>query len=372
MPNCAGCNAELGGNHLEALDKFWHPSCFKCSHCEKALGGDSFTVYNDKPYHEACYEIIREHIVCHGCEGEVEPGKQYITAMEHTWHHPCFTCVFCVKPFDDNLFFKYAPAAHLNEQPCHRPCKPELDAGKKPGRFPKSWQEYYDKLAAEEEERKRKAEEEERRKREAEEAERKRKEEEEEAERKRKEEEERKKREAEEAAEAERKRKEEEAEAERKRKEEEERLKREAEEAERKRKEDEERRRLEEEERKKREAEARDAALPKCTACQQPIRESSHRIYGDKSYHFACFQCAGCSKPLESDGPFPFKNEKLWHDECCPRNNCGKCNLRIDATELSALGKHWHPDCFVCAKCSGKLTTAFKLKDGTPYHTECM
>ncbi|KAL6066904.1 PDZ and LIM domain protein 7 [Balamuthia mandrillaris] len=53
VSNCAGCGAALSGKMLAALDKKWHPECFKCSGCHKTLTG-AFMEKGGNPYCAGC------------------------------------------------------------------------------------------------------------------------------------------------------------------------------------------------------------------------------------------------------------------------------------------------------------------------------
>jgi len=51
---------------------------------------------------------------------------------------------------------------------------------------------------------------------------------------------------------------------------------------------------------------------------------------------------------------------------------CKQCGQRISGQSIQALGATWHPQPFLCARCSKPLTdTRFQVHEGKPYHPEC-
>ncbi|TGZ70607.1 hypothetical protein CRM22_003114 [Opisthorchis felineus] len=52
---------------------------------------------------------------------------------------------------------------------------------------------------------------------------------------------------------------------------------------------------------------------------------------------------------------------------------CAKCAQPfVSGSILTALDRKWHPDCFLCTICRGKLANqSFHVKDDSPYCTKC-
>ncbi|XP_055380059.1 PDZ and LIM domain protein Zasp-like isoform X7 [Condylostylus longicornis] len=111
--------------------------------------------------------------------------------------------------------------------------------------------------------------------------------------------------------------------------------------------------------------------IPQCGACQTHIRgpfiTALGRIWCPD--HFMCVN-GSCRRPLQDIG---FVEEKgdLYCEFCFEKYlapTCSKCNGKIKGDCLNAIGKHFHPECFTCAYC-GKLfgNTPFFLEDGEPY-----
>eukprot|EP00116_Pleurobrachia_bachei_P015861 sb/3476123/ len=84
-----------------------------------------------------------------------------------------------------------------------------------------------------------------------------------------------------------------------------------------------------------------------------------------KSWHPEHFVCVRCNRELGSckffeknDQPYC---EEDYHAEFAPR--CFACNMPIVDKCITALQKTWHPDCFVCVHCHDPFN-----RNGTEYH----
>ncbi|KAG0617179.1 hypothetical protein M758_5G170200 [Ceratodon purpureus] len=67
MSVCAGCNESLGyGRFLSCLGKNWHPNCFCCKLCSKAIADREFSVQGSEAYHRECYKELF-HPKCEVC-----------------------------------------------------------------------------------------------------------------------------------------------------------------------------------------------------------------------------------------------------------------------------------------------------------------
>ncbi|XP_037897135.1 PDZ and LIM domain protein Zasp isoform X9 [Glossina fuscipes] len=111
--------------------------------------------------------------------------------------------------------------------------------------------------------------------------------------------------------------------------------------------------------------------VPLCNSCNTQIRgpfiTALGRIWCPE--HFICVN-ANCRRALQDIG---FVEEKgdLYCEYCFEKYlapTCSKCGNKIKGDCLNAIGKHFHPECFNCAHC-GKLfgNTPFFLEDGNPY-----
>lgn len=111
--------------------------------------------------------------------------------------------------------------------------------------------------------------------------------------------------------------------------------------------------------------------IPLCGCCSQQIRgpfiTALGRIWCPD--HFVCHN-ANCKRPLADIG---FVEEKgdLYCEYCFEEflaPVCSKCNARVKGDCLNAIGKQFHPECFKCTYC-GKLfgNSPFFLEEGDPY-----
>lgn len=107
----------------------------------------------------------------------------------------------------------------------------------------------------------------------------------------------------------------------------------------------------------------------RCAHCQKPILDRCITALG-KKWHVEHFNCTKCLTPFP-DGKFHEREGKPW---CVPCFNgafastCGKCSQPIVGDMINAMGKHWHPDHFVCAFCGCSFSDGqFFPKDGLPF-----
>lgn len=90
-----------------------------------------------------------------------------------------------------------------------------------------------------------------------------------------------------------------------------------------------------------------------------------------KKFHPSCWKCAGCASELK--GPYFPKNDKPFC-EACTKNSaekCGGCGEGVVGGFITALGKSWHPDCFVCSMCKGALAGGFFVVTNQPRCGDC-
>uniref|UniRef100_A0A9L0SQ47 Transforming growth factor beta 1 induced transcript 1 n=1 Tax=Equus caballus TaxID=9796 RepID=A0A9L0SQ47_HORSE len=89
-----------------------------------------------------------------------------------------------------------------------------------------------------------------------------------------------------------------------------------------------------------------------CGSCNKPIAGQVVTALG-RAWHPEHFVCGGCSLALggssffEKDGA-PFCPE-CYFERFSPR--CGLCNQPIRHKMVTALGTHWHPEHFCCVSC---------------------
>jgi len=116
-------------------------------------------------------------------------------------------------------------------------------------------------------------------------------------------------------------------------------------------------------------------APPKCQACSSLIERGPFITALGKTWcpnHFVC-SMDSCRQSLQDVG-FVEEKSQLYCEECYGRYlapDCEKCRRKIIGNCLKAMGKNFHPECFACAYC-GKIfaNSPFYLEDGLPYCEE--
>jgi len=111
------------------------------------------------------------------------------------------------------------------------------------------------------------------------------------------------------------------------------------------------------------------AATEICAKCKRPIIGEYITLHGQKLHpeHFRCEEC-GCEfkggNVLEFEGKLYCQEDYLK----LLRNTCQSCHKPILGRSITALGKVWHPDHFVCFTCHEPFAGSnFYEHDGKPY-----
>ncbi|XP_039740329.1 transforming growth factor beta-1-induced transcript 1 protein isoform X4 [Pteropus medius] len=106
-----------------------------------------------------------------------------------------------------------------------------------------------------------------------------------------------------------------------------------------------------------------------CGSCNKHIAGQVVTALG-RAWHPEHFVCSGCSVALggssffEKDGA-PFCPE-CYFQRFSPR--CGLCNQPIRHKMVTALGTHWHPEHFCCVSCGEPFgDEGFHEREGRPY-----
>eukprot|EP00882_Tetradesmus_deserticola_P008575 GHRQ01009043.1.p1 GENE.GHRQ01009043.1~~GHRQ01009043.1.p1 ORF type:complete len:380 (+),score=110.79 GHRQ01009043.1:620-1759(+) len=102
---CGGCGKWLGmtSGYVRALDRQWHPQCFRCAGCHQPLtldgGANTFAVGHDQlPYHEACHKQLF-HPVCSVCGQFIPEGPSGHTEWRE---HPFWRLKQCPSHYADS------------------------------------------------------------------------------------------------------------------------------------------------------------------------------------------------------------------------------------------------------------------------------
>ncbi|XP_074017803.1 filamin-binding LIM protein 1 [Numenius arquata] len=127
---CAFCHKALGPREptVEAMRKQYHADCFTCRTCHRRLAGQRYYQRDGRPTCDACYQATLEK--CAKCQGLIT--ERIIRALGKGYHPGCFSCaacgraigaesfavdeqdeVFCV----DDFYRKYAAVCGACEQP---------------------------------------------------------------------------------------------------------------------------------------------------------------------------------------------------------------------------------------------------------------
>eukprot|EP01090_Pellita_catalonica_P020790 TRINITY_DN7591_c0_g1_i1.p1 TRINITY_DN7591_c0_g1~~TRINITY_DN7591_c0_g1_i1.p1 ORF type:complete len:464 (+),score=40.99 TRINITY_DN7591_c0_g1_i1:48-1439(+) len=115
------------------------------------------------------------------------------------------------------------------------------------------------------------------------------------------------------------------------------------------------------------------AAKGICFTCSQPIYDDIYQALG-KTFHPKCFTCGNCSTNLQSKTFFEVDGAPNCQDcyqlQFCAR--CGHCNKAIQGSCIEAMGKKWHPACFMCTQCMSPFGTGrFFESEGRPFCEQC-
>ncbi|XP_054154072.1 LIM and senescent cell antigen-like-containing domain protein 1 [Oppia nitens] len=89
-----------------------------------------------------------------------------------------------------------------------------------------------------------------------------------------------------------------------------------------------------------------------CFKCHSIIDEGAPIKYKGEPYHPYHFNCKNCGQELNSDARTI--KEELYCLRCHDKMGipiCGACHRPIEERIVTALGKNWHVEHFVCAKC---------------------
>ncbi|XP_050408909.1 leupaxin isoform X1 [Patella vulgata] len=108
---------------------------------------------------------------------------------------------------------------------------------------------------------------------------------------------------------------------------------------------------------------------PRCGYCNGPIVDKCVTAL-NSTWHPEHFFCAQCGQPLGDEG-FHEKDGKAfcrddYYSLFAPK--CGGCGRPIMDNYISALNRHWHPECFVCWDCHAPFGGgSFFDHEGLPY-----
>uniref|UniRef100_A0A493TRG1 Leupaxin n=2 Tax=Anas platyrhynchos TaxID=8839 RepID=A0A493TRG1_ANAPP len=111
------------------------------------------------------------------------------------------------------------------------------------------------------------------------------------------------------------------------------------------------------------------AFSPRCAYCAGPIREKVLTAM-DQTWHPEHFFCTHCGKVFGDDGFHERKGKPYCRQDFIAlfAPKCQGCERPLTDNYLSALQGVWHPECFVCADClTGFASGSFFELEGRPY-----
>lgn len=108
---------------------------------------------------------------------------------------------------------------------------------------------------------------------------------------------------------------------------------------------------------------------PSCAYCNQPVLGQCVTAL-NKTWHPEHFFCAQCGNFFGDEGFHEYEGRaycrKDYYNMFAPK--CGGCGKPILSNYISALNHQWHPECFVCRECFAPFTNgSFFELDGKPY-----
>jgi hypothetical protein len=112
-----------------------------------------------------------------------------------------------------------------------------------------------------------------------------------------------------------------------------------------------------------------------CTKCEAQIVADTPGVTAlGRPYHVGCFTCDVCQKQLAGCSFYNAEGKNLCQvDYMNTLEKCEKCATPITQKILRAIGKAFHPECFVCPGCTKSLDgIPFTLdKENKPYCLDC-
>ncbi|TRY86779.1 hypothetical protein DNTS_008309 [Danionella cerebrum] len=95
-----------------------------------------------------------------------------------------------------------------------------------------------------------------------------------------------------------------------------------------------------------------DKPLIRCAKCGEVCKGEVLRVQA-KHFHIKCFTCKACGCDLAQGGFFLKRGEYLCtlDYQRLHGTRCDKCADFIEGEVVTALGKTYHPTCFVCTRC---------------------
>uniref|UniRef100_V9L321 Paxillin-like protein n=1 Tax=Callorhinchus milii TaxID=7868 RepID=V9L321_CALMI len=113
---------------------------------------------------------------------------------------------------------------------------------------------------------------------------------------------------------------------------------------------------------------------PKCGSCDRPVT-ANYLSALNSVWHPECFVCRDCRVSFESGSFFEMSGLPYCDRHYYERRGmlCEGCDKAISGRCVSALGRRFHPEHFVCAFCLKQLSNGvFVEKNDKPYCHGCL
>lgn len=111
-----------------------------------------------------------------------------------------------------------------------------------------------------------------------------------------------------------------------------------------------------------------------CSVCREKITSAVLSAAG-KQYHSDCYMCVECLMPFPGGNHYEHGGRLYCqHDyETHFGHRCGRCGNSIVGRFVNALDLKWHPEHFTCEACgTGLAGTSFVKRMGRPYCKPCV
>eukprot|EP00051_Salpingoeca_urceolata_P019227 m.278231 g.278231 ORF g.278231 m.278231 type:complete len:356 (-) comp19379_c2_seq3:130-1197(-) len=103
-PQCAVCHLPVLDQMLNTMDRTYHPACFRCVACSRAMNGVPFLPTDGSVYCKRCWHQAFGQ-TCIRCNSKILPqgdeDPEYVQVLETSYHVKCYACHECNLPFSE-------------------------------------------------------------------------------------------------------------------------------------------------------------------------------------------------------------------------------------------------------------------------------
>ncbi|KAK3535170.1 hypothetical protein QTP70_004737 [Hemibagrus guttatus] len=111
-----------------------------------------------------------------------------------------------------------------------------------------------------------------------------------------------------------------------------------------------------------------------CAECRRPIGADAKELtHKNRHWHEDCFRCAKCYKPLANE-PFAAKDDgKIMCGKCGAREDSPRCQgcykvIMPGSQNVEYKHKVWHEECFICFECKQPIRSQSFLTKGDEFY----